>query len=401
MIMRYQELSIQTQREAPNNARTPGFAFLVRAGYMTRESELLPLGEKAVEHLQTLAHESGSAFFFHLSLPILENENESYFPVSTGSVELIHCTACTYTARSEFALFAKNVSPSEEALPAENIATPECNTIDDLANFLGVSKEKTAKALLFTRPSDGKFIFAVVRGDMQLSEAKLKQKIGDFKPATEAEITASGAIPGYASPVGLKDALIIVDDLIPNSSNLVAGANEIGYHLNNVNYGRDYSAEIIADLVQAEQGHTCVNCGKSLSALSADLLATHDTYHFDRILHALAESYHDDKGLTLPYPAAAFNVYLMHVPGKTMDTRSVAAELYKSMQRAGISVLFDDRDDRAGVKFNDADLLGCPLRVTVGERGLQNGMVELKPRSATENQIVSLDKIVEEIQNIL
>jgi prolyl-tRNA synthetase len=262
-----------------------------------------------------------------------------------------------------------------------------------LANFLGIPKEKTAKALLFTRPSDGKFVFTVVRGDMQMSEAKLKQQVGEVKPATQEEIAASGAVAGYASPMGLKDALIIVDDLIPNSPNLVAGANETGYHLKNVNYGRDYSAEIVADLVQAEEGNACINCGKPLSAFSADLLASKDVYHFDKILHALAESHHDDKGLTLPHPAAPFDVYLMHVPGKTMDTRSAAVELYESLHKAGIPVLFDDRDERAGIKFNDADLIGCPVRVTVGERGLQNGMVELKPRSAAQNSLISLTSL--------
>lgn len=388
--MRYRDLSIQTQREAPNNARTRGFAFLVRAGYLTRESELLPLGQQAIEHLQKLAEENGSSFFSRLSVPVVGSDDKTYHLLPTGSSEIIHCPACGYTTRSEVAVFAKTASPNEELLPAEKVATPGCNTIEDLAIFLGIPKEKTAKALLFTRPSDGKFIFAVVRGDMQLSEAKLKGQVGEVKPAAVEEIAASGAVAGYASPVGLKDALIIVDDLIPDSSNLVAGANESGYHLKNVNYGRDYSAEIVADLVQAEDGNACIKCGEALSALSADLLVSKGTYHFDKILHALAESHHDDKGLTLPHPAAPFDVYLMHVPGKTMETKPVAAELYESLQKAGITVLFDDRDERAGVKFNDADLIGCPVRVTVGERGLQNGMVELKPRSAPKNGQVSL-----------
>lgn len=391
--MRYRDLSIQTQREAPNNARTRGFAFLVRAGYMNRESELLPLGQRSTEHLQKLAEESGPSLFSRLSVPVVGNDDEIYYPLPTGSSEIIHCPACGYTARSEVAVFSKTALLREELLPAEKVATPECNTIEDLAIFLGIPKEKTGKALLFTRPSDGKFIFAVVRGDMQLSEAKLKGQVGEVKPATAEEITASGAVAGYASPVGLQDALIIVDDLIPDSPNLVAGANESGYHLKNVNYGRDYNAEIVADLVQAEDGNACINCGGALSALSADLLASKGTYHFDKILHALAESYHDDKGLTLPHPTAPFDVYLMHVPGKTMDTKPVAAELYESLQKAGITVLFDDRDERAGVKFNDADLIGCPVRVTVGERGLQNGMVELKPRSAPKNGQVSLTSL--------
>lgn len=388
--MKYTELTIQTQREAPNNARTQGYALLVRAGYLTRENQPTPLGTRALKHLEKLLAEPGNSFFSSLDIPIIKNEEETFFPLKTGALEVIHCPACGYTSRSELAAFAKTASPAEEAAPIEKVATPECNTIEDLANFLGIRKEKTAKALLFTRPSDGKFVFAVVRGDMQLSEAKLKQQVGDVKPAKWEEIAASGAVAGYASPIGLKDALIIVDDLIPDSPNLVAGANETGYHLKNVNYGRDYSADIVADLVQAEEGDACTNCEGKLSVLSADLLASNNTYYYGKILHALAETHHDDKGLTLPHPAAPFDVYLMHVPGKRMDTKSPAAELYESMQKTGVSVLFDDRDERAGVKFNDADLIGCPLRVTVGERGLQNGMVELKPRSASQNSLVGL-----------
>ncbi len=395
--MKFQDLSIQTQREAPNNARTQGFAFLVRAGYVTRENLPTPLGERALDHLEKLSAELGDTFFSALAISVIGNKTETFFPLRTGALDVIHCPACGYVARSEFASFAKSTFSTEEALPVEKVETPACNTIEDLAHFLGIPKEKTAKALLFTRPSDGKFIFAVVRGDMQLSEAKLKQRIGDVKPATAEEIAASGAVAGYASPIGLKDALVIVDDLIPNSPNLVAGANETGYHLKNVNYGRDYSAEILADLVQAEAGNQCVECGKPLSILSADLLASEGRYYFDKILHALAEAHHDDKGLTLPHPAPPFDVYLMHVPGKTMDTKSAATELNESLQKVGLSVLFDDRDERAGVKFNDADLIGCPVRVTVGERGLQNRMVELKLRILQENIIVPINDLIETI----
>jgi prolyl-tRNA synthetase len=396
--MKYTDLSIQTQREAPNNARTQGFAYLVRAGYITRENQPTGLGKHALAHLEKLSADLGDAFLAKLSIPVIGNKAETFFPLRTGALEVIHCPSCGYTGRSEIALFAKRGPAPEGALPVEKVFTPECNTIDDLANFLGISKEKTAKALLFTRPSDGRFIFAVVRGDMQLSEAKLILQVGDVKPATEEEIAAVGAVAGYASPIGLKNTLTIVDDLIPLSPNLVAGANESGYHLKNVNYGRDYSAEIVADLVQAGEGDPCVHCGEPLSALSADLLASEGTYFFDKILHALAESHHDDKGLTLPGTAAPFNVYLMHIPGKTMDTKSAAAELYERIQSAGLSVLFDDRDERAGVKFNDADLIGCPVRVTVGERGLQNNSVELKARTSNENQAILLADVVSQTQ---
>jgi prolyl-tRNA synthetase len=285
------------------------------------------------------------------------------------------------------------VASGEEPLPTEKVETPDCDTIEDLANFLGIPKEQTAKALLYTRQSDGKLVFAVVRGDMQLSEAKLKEQVGEIKMADYYAMETAGAVPGYAAPIDLKDTLIIVDDLIPDSPNLVTGANDEGYHLKNVNYGRDYSAEIVTDLVQASAGDACVNCGEPLIEVYADLLKSKDGYSFDKILHALAETHHDDNGLTLPHPAAPFDVYLMNILGKTMDTSAVANDLYDKLSNAGISVLFDDRDGRAGVKFNDADLIGPPVRVTIGERGLQNGNVELKPRIASKNGLVSLTSL--------
>jgi prolyl-tRNA synthetase len=225
---------------------------------------------------------------------------------------------------------------------------------------------------------------------MQLSEAKLKQHVGEIRVATAEEIERSGAAPGYASPIRLKDTLIVVDDLIPSSPNLVAGANEAGYHLRNTNYGRDYVAEIVADLIQAKAGDACINCENQLSVLPAVSLATRNRFDFENILLALAEAHHDPKGLTLPHPAAPFDVYLMQVPGKELDTRASAEEIYNALQNADISVLFDDRDERAGVKFNDADLIGCPIRITVGEKALKEGMVELKPRKEKENRLIPL-----------
>ncbi|HMR98740.1 MAG TPA: YbaK/EbsC family protein [Anaerolineales bacterium] len=398
--MKYRDLQIQTQREAPNNARTEGFAFLVRAGYLTRENVLTKLGEYAINHLRETANESLRL------LPTIGNERESFFSIPTGDIEIAHCANCKYTERIEFARFAKSIETSHAApLPLEKVETPYCNTIESLANFLNISKEQTAKALMYTRVSDNKFVFVVVRGDMQLSEAKLKAQVGDVRAARAEEIVSVGAVAGYASAVGLalsrveglRDALIVVDDLIPQSPNLVAGANEAGFHLKNTNYGRDYSAEIVADLVQAQGGDACVNCGNPLSVLSAIRLND----NFENILLALAETHHDEKGLTLPHPAAPFDVYLMHIPGKELDTRAKAEEIYNSLKEASFSVLFDDRDERAGVKFNDADLIGCPIRVTVGEKGLKANAVEVKSRRSADNLSVELSQMAAAIKNML
>ena len=386
--MKYTSLSIQTQREFPNNARTQGFGWLVRAGYLTRENQLLPLGEQMLQRLQKLEIDPS------LGIPLISTESDTYFPLSTGNIELAHCPSCGYTERLDLAQFKKTPLPREEEKPLEKVSTPECNTIEALANLLNIPKEKTAKALMYVRKADNKFVFIAVRGDMQLSEAKLSKLIGEVKLADAESISRSGAEAGYASPIGLKDALILVDDLIPESNNLVAGANEKDYHLLNTNYPRDYAAEMVADLVQAKAGDACAKCGNPLEVLSALQLVSNGETNLTNLMLALAETHHDDKGLTLPASTSPFDVYLMHVPGKTIDTKAKAEEIYNALQNASIAVLFDDRDERAGVKFNDADLIGCPVRLTVGEKGLQNGMVELKKRSQQNIEMISLDQVL-------
>lgn len=393
--MKYRDLNIQTQREAPNNARTEGFALLARAGYLTRENQLTQLGQFTIAHLRKSSQDP--SFLSDLSLATLNSESEIFFSIASGPLEIAHCPKCQYTERLDMAQFQKSEEANEPLLALEKLSTPDCHTIEALSSFLGIPKEKTAKALMFTRPGDNQFIFVVVRGDRQLSEAKLKQHIGEVRPATAEEIERSGAAPGYASPIGLQAALIVVDDLILQSHNLVAGANEPGYHLKNTNYGRDYAAEIVEDLVQAKAGDTCKNCGNPLSVLDAMILATRNEFNLQNILLALAETYHDPKGLTFSHPAAPFDVYLMHIPGTEIDTRSRAEAMYNTLQSTGIGILFDDRDERAGVKFNDADLIGCPIRITVGEKTLKEGMVEFKERSAKENKMIPIDRIASEL----
>lgn len=398
--MKYRDLHIQTQREAPNNARSEGHAFLVRAGYVTREGGILPLGETCISRLRKLAEKDPASFFSRLSLPILNTAEETVFPITTGPIEIIHCPACGYTARAELALFRKPILLNEAPLPLEKVSTPDCSTIESLARFLGIPAERTAKAMMFTRASDGRFVFVVLRGDMTLSEAKLTRAVGPVRLATSEEIEQAGATAGYASPVGLKGALIVADDLIPRCSNLVAGANEAGYHLLNTNHGRDYQAGQVADLARASEGDPCPNCDQPLSHINADVLKQGDELLAEGILLALAEVHHDPKGLTLPAGAAPFDVYLMHVPGKELDTRAKVAEIYDMLKAADIPVLFDDRDERAGVKFNDADLIGLPSRAVVGEKHLTSGMIELKPRTGSETQILPIANLIETLRNL-
>ncbi len=400
--MRYSELRIETQRQAPARARSEGESLLKRAGYLSGDGEPTPLGRRSLARLEELAQTMPPAQMFEvLELPTIRGGAGAYFlPIATGRLNLMECPSCGYAAPQGTARFKKAAPEPESPAPIEKVLTPDCPTIEALAAFLGLPKTKTAKALMYTRSSDRKFVFVVVRGDMQLSEAKLQGQVGEVRAATNEEIVAAGAAPGYASPIGLKDALVVIDDLIPTSPNLVAGANEQGYHLKNTNYGRDYAAHFVADLVLAEPQAPCPNCGHAMSLARAELIMDAQGLHTGNVLQALADIHHDGKGLTMPAAGAPFVVYLLHVPGKDLDTRAQATRLHDEWEAAGIPVLFDDRDERAGVKFNDADLIGCPVRATVGERSMKDGMVELKARPSSEAKLAPFAETIPMIQQL-
>ncbi len=354
--------------------------------------------------------------------------HEYMYLTPIGEDTLLLCDECGYTANRQIATFQKPPAASEDALPLEKIATPDTKTIEDLTKLLDIPTAKTAKAVfLVATITEGtedveKFVFAVVRGDMDVNETKLANavKAKALRPAHEEEIVAIGASPGYGSPIGVKNALIVVDDIIPDSPNLVAGANEDGFHYLSVNYGRDYRANIVADIAAASDGDLCPHCGNAMrtsrgveignifklgtrytEALGATFLdkdgkekpVIMGSYGIGvgRLLACVAEEHHDDHGLILPITIAPYQVHLVNLSKKS----NAAEEIYADLQAAGVEVLFDDREGMsAGVKFNDADLIGLPLRVTVGDRGLKQGTVELKRRDGSDSESIPVAEIV-------
>ena len=364
--------------------------------------------------------------------------HEYMYLTPIGEDTLLLCDACGYAANRQIARFRKTAAPAETARPVEKVATPHTTTIEDLANFLNVPKAKTAKAvfLMATIPQGKevveRFVFAVVRGDMEVNETKLANAVSaqDLRPATEAEILAVGAVPGYASPVGLKGALVVVDDAVTTSPNLVAGANEDGYHLLNVNYGRDYSAEIVTDIAAAQEGDGCPNCGgamRSVRGVEVGNIFKLGTRYSDsmgckyldkngeekpvimgsygigsgRLLACVAEEHHDDYGLIWPINVAPYEVHLVALGGKDgSQVQAAADELYDALKAAGVEVLYDDRDESPGVKFNDADLIGIPFRVTLSPRTLEGNQVEFKRRTDKKAQLMPLTGIVEHLQGL-
>lgn len=360
--------------------------------------------------------------------------HEYMYLTPIGEDTLLLCADCGYQANRQIATFRKTAVSAEVLLPIEKVATPDTKTIEDLANFLGIPKAKTAKAVFMTAAVvDGeekaeKLVFAVLRGDMDLNETKLANVVGavDLRPSTEEEIRAVGAEPGFASPLGLQNVLLVVDDAVISSPNLVAGANEAGYHLKNVNYGRDYEADIVADIAAADDGAACPECGSAMTAVrgvevgNIFKLGTHYSTKLGatfldengrsqpiimgsygigvtRLLACIAEEYNDEHGLIWPMSVAPYQVHLLSLRGGE-DT---AVSLYEQLQGAGVEVFFDDRDESAGVKFNDADLLGLPIRLTVSGRSLQNGGVELKLRHESEREIIPVDDIIARTKELI
>ncbi|KAA3647899.1 MAG: proline--tRNA ligase [Chloroflexi bacterium] len=336
---------------------------------------------------------------------------------------------CGYKANRQIALFKKPEPEAEDALDVEKVATPDVATIEALAEFLDIPKSRTAKAVFLMatfseeKKDVEKLVFAVVRGDMDLNETKLMNavKAKELRPAHDEEIADVGAVAGYASPIGInkEKIILVVDDLIPNLPNLVAGANEAGFHLRNTNYGRDYEAEIVADIVSAEEGYLCPKCGEPMQAqrgvevgnifkLGTDFTVPMGGNFLDedgkekpvimgsygigsgRLVQSVVEEHNDENGIIWPISVAPYHVHLVGLRGG----EEAAAKLYDELEAAGLEVLYDDRDESPGVKFKDADLIGVPIRITVSKRSLEEGSTEFKLRREDDRQKVALEDTV-------
>jgi prolyl-tRNA synthetase len=346
-----------------------------------------------------------------------------------GEDVLVLCDACGYAANRQVATFRKTAS-DEEPLPVEVVATPGTATIADLAAYLDIPASRTAKATFFM--ADHRLVFAVLRGDMEVNETKLANAVGaaELRPAVTQDLEGTNIVPGYASPIGITGARVVVDDLVAQSANLVAGANREGYHLKNTNSGRDYQPDVVTDIAAADEGYECVQCGGSLrlergvevgnifklgtkytSALGATFLDEAGVSQaiimasygigVDRLIGCVAEGNRDERGLAWPASIAPFEVYLVGLDLDQEEPREAAESLYTALSAAGLEVLFDDRAERAGVKFNDADLLGIPLRVTVSRRTLEHDQVELKRRRDQGTWTVARETALEAVLQAL
>jgi prolyl-tRNA synthetase len=352
--------------------------------------------------------------------------HEFMYLASVGEDTLVLCDHCGYAQNRQVAVFAKPVPAAEEAKPLQRVATPGASSIEALSSLLDVSQERTAKVVFFATnaaaQAPGRFVVAVVRGDMTVNETKLANVLSasELRPMTNEEIETIGCRPGFASPIGVGErAVVVVDDLVASSPNLIAGGNEVDVHLLNVNVGRDYKADEVADIVAAGDGDPCSVCGSPLrttrgvevgnifklgtkfsEAAGASFLEEDGREHpvvmgsygigVGRLLACIAEQHHDERGLRWPASVAPFRVQLCVL---TESVMSIAETLYDELTSSGIEVLFDDRLERAGAQFADADLIGAPFRLVVSSRSIQAGGVEVKRREDEAPSVVPGEQV--------
>ena len=357
-----------------------------------------------------------------------------------GESDIAYCENCSMAANVEKAVCrdAKPSPESEAMLELQEVHTPGTKTIEELASFLNIDKKKTIKALLFEKyDEDGKadgYVAAFVRGDRDLNMIKLVNalKIPEHAIAfaDESKLEAAiGAVGGFTGPIGLHDCIIVVDSELVGLKNLCAGACKPDYHILNVNYGRDYEGDIVTDLKVLKEGDPCPVCGapikhtrgievgqvfklgtKYSEAMNAIYKDENQQDHplvtgcygigVSRTLAAVIEQHHDEDGIIWPVSVAPYHAIVTLVKPKDETQAKLAEDIYQRLLTAGVEAVLDDRDERPGVKFKDADLLGFPIRITVGKRAGE-GIVEYKLRRDSEKTEISVEEAIENAINLV
>ena len=360
-----------------------------------------------------------------------KDSSEFILVADAGEDTVVLCPTGDYAANAEKAVFAKPPENIEPLLPIEEAHTPGIKTIDELCDYLSEPASKTLKAVFYV--ANGELVFVVIRGDLEVNEVKLSNTLGgapDLRLASPEEVAAQGITAGSASPIGMDGIKVIADDSVDMGSNFLAGANKPDYHLRNTNHHRDFEADIVDDIALAQPGDACQKCGIELvmrrgievghifklglrysEILEANYPDDNGAPHpiqmgcygigVGRLLGAAIEQNHDDNGMVLPATIAPYDVSLVALNMRNDDVAAAASALYDDLRAAGIEVLFDDRNESAGVKFNDADLIGLPIRLVVSQRNIREGVVEVKRRASSDPETVAADEVVAKVKAML
>lgn len=350
-----------------------------------------------------------------------------------GEDTIAICETCDYAANIEMAevVGSEEVADKTPVAAVEKVATPGKGSIQAVAEFLNLPAEQLVKSLLFV--ADGKPVLVLVRGDHEVNDVKVKNLLNASLCELADEATVyriTGTKSGYVGPVGLKEKVqILVDQAVMNLNEMVVGANEADAHLIHVQAGRDFTVDQVADLRKIQGGDVCPRCGGTIQfkrgievghvfklgtkyseAMNARFLDPNGKEQpfvmgcygigVSRILSTIIEQHHDENGIIWPVTVAPFAVHLIAVNMKNEDQAQVAERLYEELQKAGVEVLFDDRAERAGVKFKDADLLGMPVRITVGAKA-REGLVEMKLRRSGESKELAPEDVIKELPDWL
>ena len=360
-----------------------------------------------------------------------KDSHEFILPTPSGEDTVITCPKCGYSANVEKARGHVHSASTEPSLPMEVVSTPRVKTIAELSAYLNIPTDETLKAVFYS--ADGEVVLVTIRGDLEVNEVKLKNALRAhaLRLATEEEVAKAGLVAGSASPIGLDGIKRVADDSIRAGSDFAVGANVSDSHIINANYPRDFQVDILTDIATAQEGHACVNCGTPLESvrgvevghifkLGTFFSETLGARYLDqegqqqpiimgcygigvgRLLAAAIEQNHDDKGIVFPAPIAPYQAHLVGLNLADATVVQAADDLYGRLRQHCIETLYDDRtEEAAGVKFNDADLLGLPVRLVVSPRTLRQDSVELKPRAEREATHHALDEIVDAVAGLV
>ena len=439
VVRSYKDLPFTIYQDAPKyrDEARPRFGLIRVREFFMKDAYSFDKDEKGLDVSYQKMFDAYKKIFYraHINYAIVRADtgimggslSEEFQAITdVGEDTLVLCDKCDFSSNIEVSKHVSIEVNKEEHLKLEMVETPHMETILDVTNFLNVDIKKTVKALLMN--IDGKLTIFFIRGDRELNETKVCKLLGvsEVNFADDTLISESNAVPGFTGPVGLKGAKIIIDEEVSKMHNFVVGANKEGYHYINANI-EDFTYDMCADIVNVKEGDICPNCGgklyfkKGIEIGNTFKLGTKYSEKFGltyldemnqshpvvmgcygigpgRVMAAAVEQNNDEHGIKFPINIAPFTVAICLLNTNDENSVMIASKIYDELNQKGIDTLLDDRDERPGVKFKDLDLIGIPIRVTIGKK-INEGLVEFKLRSEESSQDINVNDIVKFIED--